>query len=398
VPLMQLLRIFELFSVIASASAAPGIRDASALDVAAAQGSICIGGCDAGKFQGADCTINGIKETGAACDASCCQRPPSPPSPAVSPSASPPPCSGVVMCGDGPTCTIPSLPNLCMCGTVKLGSDSCWTCTNDVFGPKCKAKSGGSNNGKKMCSCNGDVTYVDMKGSCPPCVKSSSSGSTSCFAKDSATACRVVGSTTTAETAYAACYHDAQPTAGALVLMAELTAGDRVLTMTTEGTLTTTHVIAVQHKAADTVAEILTLHASDETRLSLTADHALFIDGTLVAADDAKVGSTLMSAGGKAIAVERIAKGEGAIINPVTASGSLLASDGRGMPVLAASHPIWIAPFVLDSPTARAVVNLALGYVGDVDTLAQGVGVGLTKLAITLAVVWMAAKMRTASK
>jgi len=109
------------------------------------------------------------------------------------------------------------------------------------------------------------------------------------------------------------------------------------------------------------------------------------VDGELVAANDVKVGS-LLSTG----AVKRITKSEGNIINPVTASGTIVA-DGT----LAASNPMWIASLTVDAPITRAVVNAALFAAGDVDSIADGaVGVlaMLAKIAATLAAAAATAK------
>ena len=145
--------------------------------------------------------------------------------------------------------------------------------------------------------------------------------------------------------------------------------------------------LAVQHATGEQLSNMLTLHTADDTTLSLTPEHALFVDGILAAASDAKVGSTLTRADGSATKVLRIAYAEAAvIINPVTASGTILASD-FGAPVLAASHPIWIAPLVLRSPFVRALVNGAVYIVGDVTNMMFFGIILLAKVAATLAVV-----------
>ena len=282
-----------------------------------------------------------------------------------------------------------------MCGAIQIGSAKCWECLNgQCSGTKPKPPPAQKN----MCTCNGEISYV--YGACPRCDKPS--GSTSCFAKDVGTACRLVDSSASAIAAFEACYHqDAQPlSAAVLVLMAELQAGDRVLSTTPKGELTTTTVVAIQHQSVDTFAEMLTFHMADGASVSMTPDHALFVDSMLVAAADVQVGSNLTGGDGHAaVVVERITRGAGAIVNPVTASGTLLASDGHGTPILAASHPIWIAPFVLHSLFARTLVNAAVGYVGDVDTFVGALGLDLGKLAASLGVVALALKMpKAASK
>ena len=165
---------------------------------------------------------------------------------------------------------------------------------------------------------------------------------TECFAKDSTTACLL--SSPNAE-----CHH---------VLMADLIPGDLVL-----GRDGATTVVAVQHKAVDTVAMMLTFHTADGA-VSMTPDHAVFVDGILVAAADARIGSVLSTGA----AIERITKGKANIINPVTASGTIVA-DG----FLAASNPFWVAAITIDAPLTRFMVNVALFAAGDVDSIGAGV-------------------------
>jgi len=182
----------------------------------------------------------------------------------------------------------------------------------------------------------------------------------SCFAKASTTAC-LFTSVDSCET----------------VLMADLAPGDLVL-----GRDGATTVVAVQHKAVDTIATLLTFHTADGSSVSVTADHALFVGGdgsTLVAAAEVKVGDVL-SVG----AVKRVTVSTGAVINAVTADGTIAASDGSAL-ILAASNPIWIAPLIIVSPVVRALINTALFAVGDVDSVGAGASATLTVLAALVA-------------
>lgn len=166
-----------------------------------------------------------------------------------------------------------------------------------------------------------------------------------------------------------------------------------MLTKATSGTLEVTRVLAVQHAAGKQLSQMLTLHTSDGATLSLTPDHALFVDGTLVATADAKVGSTLVRANGAAVKILRIIDAKAAaVINPVTASGTILASD-VGAPVLAASHPMWIAPLVLQSPLVRVFVNSAVYTVGDVTDMTNFCMILFAKTAAALAIVIVGAKV-----
>ena len=166
------------------------------------------------------------------------------------------------------------------------------------------------------------------------------------------------------------------------VLMASLEVGDAVLTVAADGGLEVTRIVVNQHQHDDDEAELLVLHLSSGAELVLTPTHAIFADGALVAASEATVGAVLecraeVGAAAKVV-VERVEKTRGAVINPVTAAGTLLASD-RGPPVLAASHPIWIAPILVGSVVARALVNAALGAVGDSERV-RSLGPALERL------------------
>jgi hypothetical protein len=222
-------------------------------------------------------------------------------------------------------------------------------------------------------------------GSGPEPSPSPEPGDDTCFAKEASTACLVFGDAAPTA-AYAQCYEGAAEEGAKLVLMKELAAGDRVLSMA-EGALAITRVVVNQHVNADKSAPMLTLHTS-QGAVSMTPDHAVFVDGALVAASEAKVGSVLTNAQGE-VAIKRITKSDAAIVNPVTASGTILASDASA-PVLAASHPIWIAPLMVESTVARSVANAALYFVGNsVETSSRTgfVALLLAKAAATLAVV-----------
>ncbi len=217
--------------------------------------------------------------------------------------------------------------------------------------------------------CESGYDHCDADGKCaktpsppPSPFAPSSTGGNSCFAKDVTTACYL--SSPTAE-----CEH---------VLMADLVPGDLVL-----GREGATTVIAVQHKVVDTIAEMLTFHTADGASVSMTPDHAIFVDGKLLAAAEATTGATLTNAKGERTAIKRMTKSKGAIINVVTADGTIVA-DG----FFAASNPYWIASITIDAPALRALVNAVLYAVGDADSI----GAVVVKLATMLAVGVLAAK------
>jgi len=217
--------------------------------------------------------------------------------------------------------------------------------------------------------------------------------SSSCFASETATACRLPhGESSDAEAAYAQCYEGRPAAAGQpsaeRVLMAELLAGDRVLTRASAGALTTTRVLVNQHSQSAATAPLLTLHTTDGAALSLTPDHALFVDGKLAAASAVVAGSRVENGRGELVVVTRVLRPAiGRIVSPVTAAGTLLASDA-GQPLLAACHPMWIAPLAVHSTLARAFVNAVAVVAGEeVHGIGAGVAGVLAKLTATLALV-----------
>lgn len=247
-------------------------------------------------------------------------------------------------------------------------------------------------------ACGGGFSHYQKKTSSSSSSSSSTVTTTTtggCFDKATTTACRLAGSDVTAEAAYNACFLQTPASnharAAERVLMAELKTGDSVLTATTGGALYATRVVTNQHAHKDEVtAKMLVLHTTGAkmgrratTRLSLTPDHALYVDGVLMAAAEARVGSTLTTADGRSVTVTRMETTTdftATVINPVTASGTLLA-DGY----LAASHPIWIAPYVLACDPIRVLVNAALLAVGG--DVCDGLSFGLLLLAKTAALV-----------
>ena len=121
--------------------------------------------------------------------------------------------------------------------------------------------------------------------------------------------------------------------------MAALTAGDLVLTASVDGALAATRVLVNEHAARDARSSLLEVTTAGGAVLSLTPDHPLYIDGRLRAARELTPGVALRRASGEAVAVVRVASRFGTVVNPVTAAGTLLASDG-GAPVLAGSFVV----------------------------------------------------------
>jgi len=236
------------------------------------------------------------------------------------------------------------------------------------------------------------TTDIDTTGPSSTSTTTSSSGG-GCFSKSSTTACRLADPSASVDAAFSACYENENNGAASRVMMADLVPGDYVLTDTTAGTLQATRVLVNQHTAHEKTAETLTLITAEGATLSVTADHGLYVDGALIMAAEAKVGATLNNG-----VLRRIVKNsEAAIINPVTATGTILASDS-GAPFLAASHPMWIASRVADSSATRLLVNAAILYVGDVDSVTSGVVHGIAKVVATVGILVLARKALQSSK
>ena len=100
-------------------------------------------------------------------------------------------------------------------------------------------------------------------------------------------------------------------------------------------------------------------------------------------------------------AVTKITTSKGAVINPVTASGTILAAD-HGAPVLATTYgSLAVARIMLGSTVARVLINAGVYVAGDVNSVTEGVSrvVGATlalvvKIGATLAVAGLALKAR----
>lgn len=180
-----------------------------------------------------------------------------------------------------------------------------------------------------------------------------------CFARDTI-ACRVIGPASPNE-AYAQCFGASIPTTAERTPMHTLLAGDLVLSLGSDGDFSIERVVVNQHRLATSTAPLVALgHA--EGSLTVTADHALWIDGRFDRADAAMVGSKLRTTAGEA-AVERVSQvSSGRVVNPVTSSGTVLAADphGRGVPVFASTHPEHLVKHMLSSavPFPCSLFNL----------------------------------------
>jgi len=278
--------------------------------------------------------------------------------------------------------------------------------TNQNIWPMCQTQADQRNIPYNSTSC---ISYVRAfppppAPPAPPAPPPSTSpvADSSCFSAATATTCRLLAPTGSPEAAYESCYAAAgrarKQLAAERVMLASLNAGDRVLTANAEsGALAITHVLVNQHASAADGDEpasspLLRLHTSDGAVLTLTPDHALYVDGALAAVRDVVVGSVLTTSHATATIVTRITPlPRGSVVNPTTASGTILVSD-HGAPLLAASHPIWIAPLLLSSPTMRIVANVALSLAGDRASAASAAAAVLAKICSTIVLLGFAGK------
>lgn len=166
-----------------------------------------------------------------------------------------------------------------------------------------------------------------------------------CFAS-STLACRLSSTLVTAADAYQLCFVQSTTEAAAeLVEMKRLVAGDLVLS----DKETVSRVVANQHKASAVTSTLLSLHTADGEALAVTPDHVLLLDSTFAAARSATIGSVLSSGA----AVTAVSHSRGGVVNPITASGTILASGPSGVPVVAATANEWLADVLLSSYPKR---------------------------------------------
>jgi len=167
-------------------------------------------------------------------------------------------------------------------------------------------------------------------------------------------ACKLREAAADARAAYAACFDDdeAPNTAAALVLMSTLRSGDVVVTLDDTGTPRSDRIVLNQHTHDSARAGLLEIKTAGGATLSVTPDHVISIDGTFAPAERARVGATLRTRTLGAGFIASVRETFGGIINPVTASGTILvASADGGEPLLASTHPAWIAHYFLPAPS-----------------------------------------------
>jgi len=180
---------------------------------------------------------------------------------------------------------------------------------------------------------------------------------TSCFARDTSLACTTLDCTER-------------------VPMGELRAGDLVATSAGLERL-----VLNQHVDDHELADLLRIQLSDGSAITVTPDHVIAVDGAFAPASTVAVGSTL-SAGTTypwtPLAVTKVSDTRGGVVNPVTPSGTILVADhAGGAPLLATTHPAWIAPLFLNAYTfpfiaTRVVARLAPTSLQAYYTAAEG--------------------------
>ena len=174
-----------------------------------------------------------------------------------------------------------------------------------------------------------------------------------CFSGDM-TACRLVSSAVSPMEAYDQCFFGAPAITAERVLMTALVAGDVVLA---DGK-TSTRVVVNQHVGAGKTSAVITIRHT-EGSLSLTPDHVIELDGAFIASREAAAGATLSSGA----TVTAVSLGVSGIINPHTASGTILAADGVGKPVVAATGNEWLSSWLLSGyPKYTLTYSLAAAF------------------------------------
>jgi hypothetical protein len=173
----------------------------------------------------------------------------------------------------------------------------------------------------------------------------SGGGDNPCFHRD-ATACRVLDAAASPAMAYGACFNQEDRAVAALVRMGDLLAGDVVLSVGADLTPEFARVVVNQHTEVEMRSSLLNLKFAGGS-LALTPDHVLFVDGAFVGARHVRAGSILEPGGA---VVEQVELMNDAVVNPITSNSRILAAGASGgSPVVSATHPEWIAEWMLTS-------------------------------------------------
>jgi len=179
----------------------------------------------------------------------------------------------------------------------------------------------------------------------PPYPPPETTADNPCFERETTTACRVTDPQASPLLAYRHCFGEGAASATSAVaervLMSALSAGDLVL----DGEAAITRVVVNQHVPPGKLANMVTIHDSAGPVLTVTPDHVILVDGKFGPARDASPGAVLSS--GRAVTSSHTSLG--GIINPLTATGTILAAHGLGEPVIASTASEWSADIVLSA-------------------------------------------------
>lgn len=134
--------------------------------------------------------------------------------------------------------------------------------------------------------------------------------------------------------------------------MHALAAGDLVL----GGVDSVTAVVVNQHRRSGLASALLSIRTAAGEALAVTPDHVVQLNGVFSAARAAK-SADVLSTGDVISAVTRF---RGAVVNPITRSGTVLAASG-GRPVVAATGNEWLSDVLLSAyPKYTLSFNLAV--------------------------------------
>ena len=143
------------------------------------------------------------------------------------------------------------------------------------------------------------------------------------------TVCRLSDASSSPEAAFDQCFGADIPSTASRVLMAELRAGDYVLSEMGKAS----RVVFNQHVATQGVSAMVQIDYGAGS-LDVTPDHVIKADGQFVAAREVKAGSMLGE-----YKVKAVTHGVAGVVNPITVAGTILAAGKEGKPVVASTYP-----------------------------------------------------------
>lgn len=203
---------------------------------------------------------------------------------------------------------------------------------------------------------SGSVATLAKKGlcatnQCPASAPGSGGTDEPCFDRETSTACRLFTRDASASAAFSDCFGEGRNGVAEKVPMASLVAGDSVLSDSTE----VSRVIVNQHATEEWRLSSMVSIKHTGGSLSLTPDHVLKVDGQFKPAREVIQGS-MLEPGFEVLAVS---PSVGGIINPITTANTILAADIDGMPVLASTHPEWVAEYLLSATVYPSPFSLS---------------------------------------